>query len=262
MNNDVQVFYAYNFDFEHQFKTDYYDALVALKKAILKRSKGKVFTGLSSGYDSGLLCNELLSLGADFKCYTVPARERIDTISKRLIGWSGIEHEYLVPDIVRHKEILESKAAPFNYQIYYDDKGWYLESYLNDYAAMATSAIAERALEDGYNIYLSTQGADEIISDYSLIPQQSYYKGKFADDLKPWPNFYTNCQYSYLGKEARVAEAWGIEAKYPFLDVDFVQEFLWLTPELKNRHYKSVIYEYLTENDVPFNENVKQGFNI
>lgn len=262
MNNDVQAFYAFNFDFKHQFKTDYYDALVALKNAIQKRSGGKVFTGLSSGYDSGLLCNELLNVNADFRCYTIPAREDIALIGKRLLGCPGIKHEYLQPDIAAHMEILANKAAPFNYQIYYDNKGWYLESYLNDYAAMATSAIAELALQDGYNVYLSTQGADEIISDYSLIPQQSYYKGKFPDDLKPWPNFYTNCQYSYLGKEARVAEAWGIEARYPFLDVDFVQEFLWLSPELKNRHYKSVIYEYLKENNIPFNENVKQGFNI
>jgi asparagine synthetase B (glutamine-hydrolysing) len=261
-NKDIQTFYAYNFDFKHQDKNNYDDALAALKVAFIRRSNGKLFTGLSSGYDSGLTCNLLLDIGSDFKCYTILAREKIETIQQRLKKWPGIKHEFLNPDIKFHKDYLTKHAAPFNYQIYYDNKGWYLESYLNDYASMGTSAIAQKALQDGYNVYISTQGADEIISDYSLIPSQSYYKGIFASNLTPWPNFYTNCNYSYLGKEARVGEAWGIEARYPFLDVDFVQEFLWLTPELKNRNYKSVIYEYLKMNNIPFNEGVKQGFNI
>ena len=44
------------------------------------------------------------------------------------------------------------------------------------------------------------------------------------------------------------------------MDKDFVQEFLWLKPELKNRHYKAPIYEYLKLNNYPFEENKKIGF--
>ena len=33
---------------------------------------------------------------------------------------------------------------------------------------------------------------------------------------------------------------------YPFLDKQVVQEFLWLSSDLKNSHYKSPIYNYLT----------------
>ena len=39
-----------------------------------------------------------------------------------------------------------------------------------------------------------------------------------------------------------------IETRYPFLDRDLVQEFLWLTAELKNKHYKAPLREYLIRN--------------
>jgi hypothetical protein len=65
---------------------------------------------------------------------------------------------------------------------------------------------------------------------------------------------------SYIAKEEYVAGSYGIESRYPFLDLNVVQEFLWLKPELKNLHYKSVLYYYLTKNNYPFTENEKIGF--
>ena len=41
----------------------------------------------------------------------------------------------------------------------------------------------------------------------------------------------------YIAKEEYVAGAFGIETRYPFLDVQVVQEFLWLLPELKNGRF-------------------------
>ena len=65
---------------------------------------------------------------------------------------------------------------------------------------------------------------------------------------------------SYLAKEEYVAGAYGIEARYPFLDLDVVQEFLWLKPEVKNLHYKSVLYHYLNKYNYPFTKDEKIGF--
>ncbi len=65
---------------------------------------------------------------------------------------------------------------------------------------------------------------------------------------------------SYLAKEEYVAGSYGIETRYPYLDKYVVQEFLWLKHTLKNSHYKSVLYEYLTSFNYPFEENVKRGF--
>jgi len=120
--------------------------------------------------------------------------------------------------------------------------------------------MCDVAAKEGRKVYLSTQGADEILSDYSLLTNQSELKGIYPDDLKEWYNFKQGCNYSYMMKEERVAEAFGIEARYPFLDIELVQEFLWLTPELKNKHYKAPLHEYLTLNNIAFEPNVKRGF--
>ena len=65
---------------------------------------------------------------------------------------------------------------------------------------------------------------------------------------------------SYMMKEEYVGGAYGIETRYPFLDKKVVQEFLNLDKSIKNGHYKSVIYEYLTQNNVPFAHCAKTGF--
>ena len=57
-----------------------------------------------------------------------------------------------------------------------------------------------------------------------------------------------------------MAGCYGIETRYPYLDRDLVQEFLWLTPELKNKHYKAPIHEYFKRNGYPFEKGVKKGF--
>jgi asparagine synthetase B (glutamine-hydrolysing) len=127
---------------------------------------------------------------------------------------------------------------------------------------LALSKIARRAHSEGRKVYLSGQGADEIISDYALWPKQSTFKGKFPDDLSLWENFYDFCQYNYLGKEEYVAGSHSVETRYPFLDEAVVQEFLWLTPELKNKHYKAPIYEYLKRFDFPVAKDIKIGLGV
>lgn len=237
-----------------QFKNNYDDCLKALDKAILKRYKPGCFIGLSSGYDSGTIASALK--GKDFKCYTIIASEDKDIINKRADILGNVE-------IIDFKESDEnlSEAEDFKYNIEYKT-GLYTDSYKKDYAAKALSAICRRANQEGRKVYLSGSGADEIISDYGLMPNQSEFCGKFPDNLREWKNFNGSCMYSYLGKEECVGGSWNIETRYPFLDKEFVQEFLWLAPELKNRNYKSVLYEYLNRSGFPFKKDSKIGFSI
>jgi hypothetical protein len=116
-------------------------------------------------------------------------------------------------------------------------------------------------------IYLSGSGADEIFSDYGFNGVKFYNHstigGHFPDDLStvfPWKNFFRNTQRAYLMKEEHVAGAYGIEGRYPFLDKQVVQEFLWLSADLKNSEYKSPLAFYLKTNNFPFEENQKTGF--
>ena len=62
-------------------------------------------------------------------------------------------------------------------------------------------------------------------------------------------------------KEEIVSGTWGIEGRYPFLDKQVVQEFLWLSNDIKNSNYKSVIHNYLIKNNYPFVVKEKIGFN-
>ena len=63
-----------------------------------------------------------------------------------------------------------------------------------------------------------------------------------------------------MSKEEFVGGNYGIETRYPFLDRDLVQEFLWLDVSLKNSSYKSAVESYLKKNNYPYDKNVKLGF--
>ena len=49
-----------------------------------------------------------------------------------------------------------------------------------------------------------------------------------------------------------------METRYPFLDKKVVQEYLNLTPELKNKFHKSPITNFLITNKYPFIDNDKK----
>jgi len=57
-----------------------------------------------------------------------------------------------------------------------------------------------------------------------------------------------------------VAGSYGIEARYPFLDVDVVQEFLWLSVDVKNGGYKKPVHDLLQFLDCPIDKDKKVGF--
>jgi len=137
----------------------------------------------------------------------------------------------------------------------------------DDNGSIGLSYICMKARTEGNIIYLSGSGADEIISDYGYNNIKHYSHstigGYFPPDLKtvfPWKNFFDNTQRAYLMKEETVSGTHGVEGRYPFLDKFLVQEFLWLSHDLKNKNYKSVIYNYLIKETYPFEKDKKVGF--
>jgi asparagine synthetase B (glutamine-hydrolysing) len=138
----------------------------------------------------------------------------------------------------------------------------------DDNGSIGVSHICSLAKSCKKLIYLSGSGADEIISDYGFNGIKHFghstIAGKFPKKLEeifPWKNFFGNTQKAYLMKEEIVTATYGIEGRYPFLDKELIQEFLWLHQDLKNKNYKSVIYNYLKNNSFPFEEGYKTGFN-
>jgi len=254
-NMDDESFYEkklYEWNFE-QFKTTYDDWIAAFEKAIAKRAKGNCFLGLSSGYDSGAIACEMLKQGIDFKAYVFKGSEDKEVLDKRLKLVK--DYEYFEPK--RYDLPIDNEP----YTILYDGVKTDM-MLLDDHAVFAVATICDKARQEGRKVILSGQGADEITSDYSLFPSQSSFKGVFPAVLKQWPNFEGSCQESYLMKEEYAGGAFNIETRYPFLDKDVVQEFLWLSQELKNKHYKAPIREYLIRNNFPFQEGRKIGFGV
>ncbi len=254
-------------DFDlNQHKNTYDDWIKAFEESISKRvanTSHKIFLGLSAGYDSGAITCELLKQNIDFKAYTIASAEDKNVIKSRhsklvngeIINLSKKEYSNILSDVTNNCEDFVYKDAYKNYNI----KG--------DKASVGLGKICSRANDEGYRIYLSGQGSDEIISDYgwsgNKIYNHSSFGGKFPESLNgffPWHSFYDGTQIQYLNKEEYVAGAYGIETRYPFLDTKLVQEFLWLSHDLKNKEYKAPLSEYLSQNSYPFQRGMKTGF--
>lgn len=236
------------------------------ENAIDKRTKfssdKKYFIGLSSGYDSGAISCMLNKTNIDYKAYSVVAAENLDVINQRF-------------ELIKNKELIYLKKEDFEYfrnnlfgivaeNFYSDTLNINIQ---NDKASYGLAYICSLARKDNRKIYISGQGADEIISDYGMngnkIYSHSSFGGRFPNNLSdvfPWRSFFKGTQELYLAKEEYVAGSFGIETRYPFLDVDLVQEYLNLSVEIKNKKYKHVIHEYLLENKYPFEQNRKIGF--
>lgn len=258
-----------------QYKDNCGDWIKAFETSIRKRTQGvreQIFIGLSGGYDSGAICCELLNQKVPFKTYTVMGTENMDILNGRFGLLNGNEQQSLTKnggEISVAYNYIKSNTEPFQFVTYSksSDYNEYWLSLIDDNGAKHLSHLCSYAIKDGKKILLSGQGADELFSDYGFGGVKKYnhsnFGGLFPEDLStiyPWPSFYNSSMESYLAKEEYVAGSYGIEARYPFLDKDVVQEFLWLKPEVKNSHYKSVLYYYLKKHNFPFTENEKVGF--
>jgi len=268
--------YSWNLD---QFKNSTLDWRSAFERAVEIRMRGikhTAFIGLSSGYDSGAIMLALLRLKMEFLAYSVRGREVPEVVLERALKCqkfdSRCEAQLLQLDmqgLKKESSWLQNRIEPYTY-IHRDsglDSSYGLVSQVHEStAAIGLSAILSLVRKRGGLIYISGGGADEIISDYAIdgIPHgTSCFRGKFPNslnDIFPWCNFYKGSQRAFLMKEELVGGAHGIETRYPFLDVDVVQEYLWLRHDLKNAEYKKPIADYLREGLFPNAWKVKRGF--
>ncbi|HUV81579.1 MAG TPA: hypothetical protein VMW53_00675 [archaeon] len=255
-----------NYAFDIKQKKDTYDDWIkAFKNSIRKRTRdvGRgMFMGLSSGYDSGAISCELDNQGVECSRYTVMANETKEILNRRYEQHGGYLMKPFVEDYKRVRQYIKENCEDFKYR---DKFNKY--NIKKDKASVGLGLICELAQKKDQRVYFSGQGSDEIMSDYGFngrkFMSHSEFGGKFPKSLKgffPWHSFYDGTQIKYLNKEEYIAGCYGIETRYPFLDRDLVQEFLWLTPELKNRRYKAPLHEYFKRNDYPFEEGVKKGF--
>ena len=250
-----------------QFKTSTSHWLEAFREAVAKRVRGAqhpVFIGLSSGYDSGAINLALEEANHHHLAYTVRARESLEIVQQRY----NFTKRTSTPELIMmttsqmrsEVDYLQQHIPPYRY------RGGRGQLVVNDGAAPALSYVCRRAATRGARIHLSGTGADEIISDYGFqgkkIFPHSSFGGLFPEDLEtvfPWRSFFGGTMKDYLAKEEVVVGSHGMESRYPFLDKQVVQEYLWLTAKVKNSIYKRPIDDYFKLLGYPY-ENGKQGF--
>lgn len=286
-NNDFGLKYIneinlWKFDL-HQYKTNYDDWIKQFEKSIEKRVanlKKPLFVSLSSGYDSGAICCTLNKLNKKYETFTIKGKEDINVLKNRFeINKKCGNHSnifFLNEDLIlKEKQRNEKECSNYikNIKRNNPDKQY---SVLRDRALNGGGYIAKHAKEKGYIVCLSGQGADEILSDYGFNGQKktwhSCFGGLFPNNLNNiinqdnieesiWESFQDGINEALIMKEESIYGSYGIETRYPFLDKDLIQEFLWLSPELKNNAFKAPLYYYLTNNNYPFKKNEKIGLN-
>lgn len=273
--NEIDKYEVYSFSLE-QYKENFDDWNIAFYNSINKRCvknvRESIFIGLSSGYDSGSIASELINQNVKFSSYTIIGSENKDVMRRRkdYLNKNGCE---IIINNSSNKDIAKKHLNDFVEEYYYvtnclrSNYNEYNLKLHNDNGSIGISMICKMAKDNNKKIYLSGQGADEIFSDYGFngksIFEHSNFGGLFPNDLKtifPWPSFYESSQRSYLTKEEYVAGSYGLEARYPFLDKDVVQEFLFLSVKLKNEKYKSVLHNLMSTRNFPFNVGIKTGF--
>lgn len=252
-----------------QYKNTFCDWIEAFEQSVCKRalhsSPNKLFTGLSSGYDSGAIACCINKLDVDNLNYCLTANENVDLIRDRgeylkaikMLSMSKIEY-------TRWKMYVQRECENHIIDTGFDD------NVRNDRSSPGLAYICNLAKKTGRKIYLSGHGSDEIISDYGMNGfdvteenQYSTYRGLFPENLQktfPWKNFFGGVMPGFLAKEEYIAGSFGIEARYPFLDARVVQEFLWLSADLKSKYYKAPLHAYLQNNNFPFELNTKRPF--
>lgn len=258
-----------------QHKTSYDDWVSAWRSAVEKRVRNtemKIFIGLSSGYDSGAIYSELLKLDIPFTTISLTGTEDNEVMLGRTLRSNKKTTMIMCGKSPEESNIsrqhLAERTEPFQFTIHssrskYNEYSTWLAT---EGGAIHFATVCRMGRKEDCKICLSGTGADEIISDYGFggkgIYSHSNFGGLFPDDLGsifPWASFYGSTMESYIAKEEYTGGMYGIELRYPFLDTALVQEFLALTPQLKNRIYKAPLDHYLTISDMPF-KNEKRGF--
>ena len=249
-----------------QHKDSFDDWEQAFYNAMQKRTNNtqvSYFIGLSSGYDSGLISCFLNELKVDYRSYSILAAEDATVLRDR--GALAPHNEFIhltQQEYETQKTFLENHCEPFTTPPRRTRANGY--SVLKDKGAIGTGIVCEKAKQAGCKVYISGQGSDEILSDYGhngrIAPGflHSTIGGHFPPDLTtvyPWENFYGGTQEEFLAKDENVGGTYGLECRYPFLDFDLVQEFLWLRNDLKNANYKSPIFHVLTKRNFPIAPN-------
>lgn len=266
-----KIEYSKIYDFNLLQNIDAFDlwenAFINSLKKRTKNTRGSIIVPMSSGHDSGVIVCGLSQLKyTNFCVYSITGDEDESVIFNRMNQVQCLK-KYSTKYISKNEmgaiiKNINETVEPFYYGVDHSAS----TPGLDDPGARGLYKILSDVKSDlNIKVQLSGQGGDEVMSNVQTYGFGGKYNPSyFPDDLStvfPWNNFYYGSNSSYLSKEESIAGSLGIETRYPLLDKEVVQQFLNLTPRLKNSCYKAPITNFFTKNNFPFNY-AKRGFNI
>lgn len=270
----IEKLTIYNFDLR-QYKTTYDDFYLSLEKAILKRypENSIPLISLSSGNDSGVIACCLNKYKKKSLYISIPKNEDYDIILKRkeILGESHILLELSDEEKISWKSYLCENCEEFNWDwCYHPQLQGYIVNGFDTGSMLGKCKIIQtsKTQHNDIKVMFSGIGADEVMAHNSFYSLGWGNVDSFPDDLSivfPWPNFFNGTMENYLKGDEYVGGSFGYETRYPFCDKNMIQEFLWLSPELKNMYkesnYKPALSSYLDKETFPYHIK-KYGFNV
>lgn len=191
-----------------------------LKKSVRKRLMSDVPVGvfLSGGLDSSIIAALMKEEISELHSFSVGLSESSDIKAARMVAQhlGTVHHEYVYSE----DEMQEVLA----------DVIYYLESYDPALVRSAVPCYFVSKLASQYvKVVLSGEGADELFAGYSYLeeydePQE--LQSEFIRILSGLHNI-------NLQRLDRMTMAHGLEGRVPFLDIEFIETVLSISPELK-----------------------------
>lgn len=217
----------------NQHKDNFDDITIALENAIVSRWHEKSVLLLSGGVDSSTIAACLQDHNLPTKMIHFNFGGVEDTISlKQIVEYCNI-HDFIE---------LKIEEMPPDETLYKS-----VAKYVN---ALGNRVILSGNEVDGVceNYRNKPRVISENFEEIRNSPRTKNQFKKFPEDLTtifPWFHFEEN-------NVRKICDNWetsflyhGVEGRNCFLDKRLIQEFLWLTPKLKNKRYKHFIKDYL-----------------
>lgn len=231
-----------------QYKNSFDDWIKAFDEAVAKRWHKNAVLALSGGVDSSAIAVSLAKqkLPVDFLLLDINQTEDRNTI--RSVA------SFIYQNMKTHIDVINRKTKntiPEEFSLEYN----FLANY--SFVRRPLTFLAKRTRDSNKKVLITGQGSDEILDNYR---KKSYTRHSeklefvdWPDDLStifPWGHFYRNKQRYLIDSHETSSLCFGVEHRSPFLDKKLTQEWLWITPSLKNLEDKSPLKKYLRDNNI------------
>ena len=232
-----------------QHKQSYNDLHSAWELAIDKRfSLDNDIVFLSAGVDSGCISCYLESKGyTNFSISWPTEKEDKLTLAKRVKTSRG----RIAREKYRDKQKLDSDVESMQ------NIDW-IEELTDAGVSRWHGALRELQEEGKYTSIISGNGMDALYYDRGEYGRKFRYMSKmggyFPKDLSlvwPWHTNLGKMQSLFASYDILTA-SFGFQSKYPGLDKQVFQEFLWLDSRLKNAGHKRCFISYLEKYNYPY----------